>query len=117
MLFYTKGLIWGLNVIIINLLAFITEVDLWNDCNIANLIVGNNVDYDSGPYTVIIPAGNENVMFDVSIIDDNQLEMNETFELSIESTSLSSRVFPGTSTSLPSTTTVYIINDDIQSKH
>ena len=66
---------------------------------------------------MIIPAGNKRVMFDVSITDDNLLEMNETFELSIESTSLSRKVLPGSTTKFSSKTTVYIIDDDIQSKH
>ena len=66
---------------------------------------------------MIIPAGNNRVMFDVSITDDSLLEMNETFELSIESTSLSGKVLPGSTTRFSSKTTVYIIDDDIQSKH
>ena len=35
------------------------------------LIVGNSNDYDSGPFTVIIPTGNYSVVFDISIIDDS----------------------------------------------
>ena len=61
---------------------------------------------------MIIPAGNYSVVFDISIIDDNILEMNETFELSIESTSLPSKVFPSRTSRDPSMTTVYIIDDD-----
>ena len=84
----------------------------------ANLILGNNVDYNSGPYTVIIPSGNRTAVFDVSITDDNMLEMNETFELSIETTSLPRKVFPSaTSTRFPSRTTVYIVDDDLQGKY
>ena len=79
----------------------------------SELTVGNSDDYYSGPFTVIIPAGNYSVVFDISIIDDNMLEMNETFELSIESTSLPSKVFPSRSSWNPSMTTVYIIDDDI----
>ena len=63
-----------------------------------------------------IPAENDRVVFDVSITDDNMLEMNETFEVLIESTSLPSKVFSSASITFSSTTTVYIIDDDIQSK-
>ena len=77
------------------------------------LTVGNDVDYGSGPYTVTIPAGNQSVVFDISIIDDNMLETNETFELSIDSTSLPSKVFPSRTDRDPSMTTVYIIDDDM----
>ena len=76
------------------------------------LTVGNDVDYGSGPYTVTIPAGNQTVVLDISIIDDNMLEINETFELSVQSTSLP-RVFPSRTSRNPSMTTVYIIDDDI----
>ena len=75
------------------------------------LIVGNNEDYDSGPYSVTIPAGNRSVVFDVSIIDDNMLEMNETFELSIQSTSLPSKVFLSRTSRNPSMATVYILDN------
>ena len=54
------------------------------NCN--NNITGG-VDYDSGPYTVIFPAGVTSVSFDVSIIDDNMVENNETFDLTIVSSS------------------------------
>ena len=75
------------------------------------------IDYDSGPYTVVIPAGNDTGILDVSITDDDMLEKNETFQLSIESTSLPSKVFPSRRDRNPSMTTVYIIDDDVQGKH
>ena len=62
---------------------------------------------------MIIPAGNNNATFNVSITDDNMLEINETFELSIESTSLPRKVFAsGGSINYPFKTTVYILDDD-----
>ena len=82
-----------------------------------NLILGNNVDYDSGPHTMIIPAGNRTAVFDVSITDDNMLETNETFELSIETTSLPRKVFVSPTDKFPSRTTVYILDDDLQGKY
>ena len=82
-----------------------------------NLILGNNVDYDSGPYTVIISAETNTAAFNVSINDDDMLEMNETFELSIETTSLPEKVFSGATSRFPSRTTVYILDDDLQGTH
>ena len=82
-----------------------------------NLILGNNVDYDSGPHTMIIPAGNIIAVFDVSITDDNMFEMNETFKLSIETTSLPRKVFVSAADRFPSRTTVYIVDDDLQGKY
>ena len=57
---------------------------------------------------MIIPAGNNSAAFNVSITDDNMLEMNETFELSTVSTSLPSKVFSSASDRF----TVYILDDD-----
>ena len=51
--------------------------------------IGGGVDYDSGPYTVIIPAGATNVSFNVSITDDEIHEGDENFILVINSSSLS----------------------------
>ena len=65
-------------------------------------------DYNSGPYSVIIPAGMTNVPFDVPIIDDTILEENETFTLEINSSSLPSRI----TVSNPSQARVVIRNDD-----
>ena len=50
------------------------------------------VDYVSGPYTVKFSAGMTEVLFNVTIMDDNILESNETFQLSITSSSLPNRV-------------------------
>ena len=89
-------------------------VNCYSDCI---YMLGNMVDYDSGPYTVVIPTGNDTGILDVSITDDDVLEMNEIFQLSIESTSLPSKVFPSRTSRNPSMTTVYIIDDDSQGKH
>ena len=50
------------------------------------------VDYVSGPYTVKFSARMTEVLFNVTIMDDNILESNETFQLSITSSSLPNRV-------------------------
>ena len=66
------------------------------------------MDYTSGPYTVIIPAGRTTATFDVPIIDDNILEGNEDFVLTIDVASLSTGVTHGS----PGETTVTIVDDD-----
>ena len=66
------------------------------------------MDYDSGPYTVIFPTGQTTATFDVPINDDDILEIDENFMLTIDETSLPTGVTSGT----PSTTTVTIMDDD-----
>ena len=55
-------------------------------------IIGGGVDYDSGPYTMIIPAKEESGSISVSINDDNILEQNEYFRLTVNLSSLPGRV-------------------------
>ena len=66
------------------------------------------VDYDSGPYTVTFPAGETIVSFDVPINNDNIFENDEDFTLTIDSSSLPT----GTTVGHPSTSTVFIVNED-----
>jgi len=61
-----------------------------------NIITGGGVDYNSGPYTVPFPAGVTSVSFDVPINNDNIVENNETFNLTILSSS-SNKVTLGSS--------------------
>ena len=61
-----------------------------------------------GPYTVMFPAGVTSMEFNVSITNDDTLEHNETFQLTIDSSSLP----VGASTADPNQATVVIINDD-----
>ena len=66
------------------------------------------MDYGPGPYQVTIPAGNISVTFDVKIYDDNILEANETFSLTINVSSL-----PGCiDYAVPYQATVMIVDDD-----
>ena len=46
------------------------------------------MDYDSGPYTVTIPAGQTTATFNVPITDDMILEGDENFMLTINPSSL-----------------------------
>ena len=54
-------------------------------------IITGGDDYQRGPFSVTIPAGEISVPFNISIIDDNIFEENESFTLTIESSSLPSR--------------------------
>ena len=49
-------------------------------------------DYVTGPYNVVIPAGETNVKFSVIIMDDNILETNETINLAIKSNMLPNKI-------------------------
>ena len=66
------------------------------------------MDYSSGPYNVTFPAGETSVQFSVMIYNDNILEGNENFTLTINPSSLPSGVTVGD----PSQATVTIVNDD-----
>ena len=54
--------------------------------------VGGGVDYNSGPYSVQFNAGVTRVSFNVSIKNDNIMEGNESFTLSINPLLLPSSV-------------------------
>ena len=66
------------------------------------------MDYTSGPYTVIIPAGQTTATFNIPITDDMILEIDEDFMLTIDGPSLPTGVTRGT----PNVTTVTIVDDD-----
>ena len=67
------------------------------------------MDYDSGPYTVTFPAGQTTVLFNIPINDDNILEGNENFNLTINTSSLSNGVTRG---DLDQATVTIVDNDD-----
>ena len=73
------------------------------------LLLGN-VDYDTGPYVFTIPAGMTSFTFNIATIinDDNILEENEIFYLTIDSSSLPNDITADT----PLQVSVTIINDD-----
>jgi len=77
------------------------------------LYTGGDVDYNSGPYTVTFPVGETSVPFDVPITDDITFEGNETFMLTINSSSLPSYVTVGD----PDEATVTIVDDDRKQFH
>ena len=82
---------------------YTTIMILYNYCN----FVG--VDYNSGNYTVEIPARTSVVRFNVSITDDNVFEGNENFTLTL-TVPLSTGILVGE----PRQTTVIIIDDDCE---
>ena len=65
-------------------------------------------DFTSGPYTVIFPAGETRIGFNVTIIDDDTLEHDENFTLTADLLALPGRITIGSS----SHTTITILNDD-----
>ena len=68
-----------------------------------------NIDYDPAPYVLTIPAGMTSITFNTTMInDDNTLEDNETFYLSINSSSLPSDITAGN----PFQVVVTITDDD-----
>jgi len=86
----------------------VSEVTSSQNVNSSNNIIGGGVDYDSGIYTVTIPAGQTRVPFDVPINNDLIPEGNEDFTVAIDSSSLPNGVRPGT----PSSATVTIVDDE-----
>ena len=74
-----------------------------------HVIITGGDDYKNGPFNVTIPAGNISVPFNISIIiDDNVFETNESFTLTIDSSSLPSRV----SVQLDCVLMITIVDDD-----
>ena len=73
-----------------------------------------NVDYDPGPYAVIIPAEVTHVAFNVTIHDDDLEESDENFTISIDPSSLRRRVSVSrrVSGSRSSEVTVTIVDND-----
>ena len=71
-------------------------------------LTGENDDYSSGPYTVTFLAGVTSVPFNVSITDDNVLEDDENFLLTIDTSSLPNNV----TVDNPSQATVTIVDND-----
>ena len=51
-------------------------------------MIGGGVDYDSGPYTVTVPAGETSTSFNVSITNDDISERTENLNLIINASSI-----------------------------
>ena len=68
----------------------------------------SDTDYNTGPYSVTFPAGRTRTSITVTIRDDNVVEVNENFILSIDQSSLPNNVTIGDR----SQATVTILDDD-----
>ena len=77
------------------------------------ICLGRGIDYDSGPFNLIIPARSTSFPFNIEIIDDNILEDFEAFNLTVNSLSLPASV----SVTNPDQTTVVIIDNDGKFAH
>ena len=93
---------------ILRVLLLVSEVTSSQDVNSSNNVTDGGVDYDSGIYNVIIPAGETSVPFDVPINDDNIFESNEDFGLTIIPNTLPDGVTRGN----PDSATVTIVDND-----
>ena len=78
-----------------------------SDHNCINNATGG-LDYDSGPYAITFTAGVTSIPFDVPINDDNILEQNEEFTLTILQDILPDGVTRGSADQ----TIVTIVDDD-----
>ena len=85
-----------------------SEVTSSQNVNSSNNVTGGGVDYDSGPYTVTFTAGITMASFNVSINDDNILENDEDFILTIMSGTLPD----GVTRDGDGQATVTIVDDD-----
>ena len=90
------------------LLPLVSEVTSSQNVNSSNNVIGGGVDYDSGPYSVTFTAGQTSVSFDVPINNDNILENEEDFTLTIIASSLPSVVTRGD----PFRATITIVDND-----
>ena len=66
------------------------------------------MDYESGPYNITFPAGTTSVPFNISITDDDILEDDENFILTVDLSSLPSNI----TASDPYQATVTIVDKD-----
>ena len=73
-----------------------------------SIITGGGIDYGSGPYTVVFPAGQTRVVVNIPVTDDDYFECDEIFMITINSSSLLSHVTPIS----PSQATVTIWDDN-----
>jgi len=86
----------------------VSEVTSSQNVNRSNNNNTGGVDYNYGPYTVTFPAGVTSVPFDVAINDDNIMEGNEDFDLTIIRNTLPD----GVTRSSPGIATVTIVDND-----
>jgi len=71
-------------------------------------LFAGGVDFEPGPYLVTFPMSTTSAVYNISIDADRILEVDEIFEIVIDSTSLPFDVFSGTSDEL----VLVIVDDD-----
>ena len=59
------------------------------------MILGNGIDYYSGPYTAVISSGTTTTTFDITLNNDQTFRGTRMFELSIDPSSLPNSVSIG----------------------
>ena len=69
-----------------------------------------NNDYSPGPYAITFPAGRKSISFNISITNDNVLEGNEIFNLTLRVTS--SLILSRVNTGNVSQVAVIILDND-----
>ena len=89
-----------------NQLQVSSNIILHKYCN--NVIVGEGVDYNSGPYSIRFDVGATRVSLNISINDDDILEYSETFNLNVNESLLPNSVQVGDY----GQTTVTILDND-----
>jgi len=72
------------------------------------IIIGNGIDYNSGVYDVTFSAGVTSSQLNIAITDDNILEPDESFTITIDQSTLPNGVMVVD----PSEATVTIVDDD-----
>ena len=76
------------------ILLLVSRIELSHNVN-SSYITGGGVDYDSGPFAVTFPVGVTSVSFDIPINNDNILEVDEDFTLTIVRSTLPNGVTRG----------------------
>ena len=89
------------------ILLLVSRIELSHGVNSSH-ITGGGVDYDSGPFTVTFPVGVTSVSFDIPINNNNILEVDEDFTLTIVHGTLPNGVTRGSI----GQATVTIMDDD-----
>ena len=89
-------------------MPLVSEVTSSQNVNSSTNVTGGGVDYDSGIYSVIFPAEQTSISLDILIHNDNTVEANEDFNLTIIRNTLPEGVSRGD----PFRATVTIVDND-----
>jgi len=88
----------------------VSEVTSSQNVNNSNNVTGGGVHCDCEPYAVTFPAGQTSIPFDVPIIDDNAVEGDKNFRLTIMRKLLPNDV----TRDKPGRATLTIVDDDCE---